>query len=221
MALSILFGKENPGQIGELVLDATLSDSHSYVNEVTQHPIETGANISDHIKLNPDQVTIEGFVTNSPVAFIQFTSFGLVRRESDGQLRAKNLSGTTQGGRVKSAYITLLELSGRQIDGPNKEPKIIDVVTGLRIYRNMAITDLSIPRDSANSKNQLRFRAVLTSIKTVTSETIELPNVSEDIKDSAQSKTDTAKQTAKTPTAKQEEKSSTAYKLAKGIQGLF
>lgn len=223
MALSILFARQNPGQVGELVLDATLSDSHNYTNEVTHYPREEGLDITDNVRTTPDTVTINGFITNTPVAFLQFLNFGLVRREQGG-LQGKNNSSGEVKNRVQTSLETLLDISGRSINGPNPTPKIIDVVTGLRVYRDMMFTNLSINRDADNSRDVMKFTASLIHVEQVSVNVAEagtLPNVSDDISDQSQSNTKKSKATPDAGTADQTEKTSFLYSGIKAIGAVF
>ena len=54
-------------KIDVLELDASISESHTGEVEVTEHPIERGADITDHARPKPDRVTIEGLVSNTPL----------------------------------------------------------------------------------------------------------------------------------------------------------
>ena len=47
--------------------DALLSANHGDSAEVTDHPVENGANFSDHIQIKPAQVRLSGRVTNTPI----------------------------------------------------------------------------------------------------------------------------------------------------------
>jgi hypothetical protein len=53
--------------IGSLTLDAALSTSFQADVEVTEHPVERGAAISDHARPKPEQVQVSGLVTDTPV----------------------------------------------------------------------------------------------------------------------------------------------------------
>jgi hypothetical protein len=48
------------------VFDVTTSEVHEGVNEPTKFPVELGANISDHIKVNPVKYTVSGVITMTP-----------------------------------------------------------------------------------------------------------------------------------------------------------
>ena len=55
------------GQTYNVSLDATLSQTHEATNTVTEHPVESGANMSDHIRPDLDTLAIEGIISNTPV----------------------------------------------------------------------------------------------------------------------------------------------------------
>jgi len=57
-----------PSQVFHLLeFDCVLSESHDAHSEVTEHAVESGAPISDHKRATPRRLTIEGFVTNTPL----------------------------------------------------------------------------------------------------------------------------------------------------------
>jgi len=63
---AILEGKGRT-EIGELVLDVTLNEKHSHTAETTDNPIEDGSNASDHTIQSPDQYSLEGIWTDTPL----------------------------------------------------------------------------------------------------------------------------------------------------------
>ena len=67
--LSLLFrslGVRN--RIGLLRLDATLQEVHERSSTITDHPIETGSFIQDHIQRDPRKLFMEGFITDSALS---------------------------------------------------------------------------------------------------------------------------------------------------------
>lgn len=52
-----------------LTFDGVASISFSTSNRVTDHPVENGATISDHIQPLPDEVTVVGLVSESPLSW--------------------------------------------------------------------------------------------------------------------------------------------------------
>lgn len=75
-----------------LELDANVSEGFQGDVAITEHPVETGANITDHARLNSEKVTIEGIISNTP------------------------LDGDPEAGRAEGAFGDLIELkNARQI----------------------------------------------------------------------------------------------------------
>lgn len=196
MAINLLFGRKEPGRIGDLVLDATISETHDFGNEVTSFPVETGADISDHIKRESERITLEGFVTDTPVKYL-------------GGLIGKSLK-ITDDERVKTAFEELMAIAGydypdqvaTKTAAPNTA-KVVDIVTGLRVYSNMIMTRLSIPR-GARTGTTLQFTAEFTRIRFTRSEFVFIANTrvvrpsAARINDQGASRVDTGKQTAVT-----------------------
>jgi len=52
--------------IGPIWIDVSISEKHGLTAEVSDHPVERGTNIVDHIRPTPRTVQIEGLVTNHP-----------------------------------------------------------------------------------------------------------------------------------------------------------
>lgn len=127
MSLSIIEVNPVKAQIAELVLDASLSEIHKFKNNVTSYPIETGGDITDHIFNEPNDLSIEGFVTNSPT---------VVSTSSISQ------------DRVLTAMETLLRI--------RSEKTLVRIVTALKTYEDMALVSIQFPRD-ARRGNALWF----------------------------------------------------------------
>ncbi|MDX1811580.1 MAG: hypothetical protein R3240_06505, partial [Gammaproteobacteria bacterium] len=70
MSLTLIFPSFSKAKIGTLALDASLQENHKLSSKVTSFPIENGSIVSDHILNNPITVSIEGFVTDSPVRYL-------------------------------------------------------------------------------------------------------------------------------------------------------
>jgi hypothetical protein len=152
-----------------LELDAAIHETHEYTNTITDFPVEKGFSISDHVFKVPEKLTMEGFVTNTPVPS-----------------SINNLSVLLDfGDRVNSAFEKLMDLAGYDPSGQDtvvlsqvKLPVLLRVVTGLRVYTNMMITHLSFPRDISTGES-LRFTCELRRVIVVDSERAIINNSSE------------------------------------------
>jgi len=137
MMTTLLFEPKRKGKIGTLELDVVLEEQHEYDSEVTQYPIESGESISDHVNLNPVRLTMRGFITQTPVQFLDTNT-----------ILGNDL--------VQTAFDKLVEIRD------NKD--VIDVISGLKVYSDMIMNRLSIPRD-ARTGQSLQFTAGFVQIK--------------------------------------------------------
>ena len=55
------------GALQRLDFDASVRESYEASGEATEHAVERGASISDHVKPNADTLTLEAIVTNGPI----------------------------------------------------------------------------------------------------------------------------------------------------------
>ena len=110
-----------------LELEATLEENHEGSAETTDHPVESGADVTDHIRRKPDELTLKGIVSNTPILLLAF-------------LRAEpSVPGGDPATRAEDAYEWLRNVKNLGL--------LLNVSTTLRDYTSMAITGLSVIRD--------------------------------------------------------------------------
>lgn len=153
---------DNKTRIGDLVIDATHSESINYTNEITDHPIGSGASVSDHIYAKPTILKLEGSIIDSAIDIIG-TSRSIIDLFSGNPLT--NISNRLQGLSTKerTAYEVLKALN------TNKQP--VTVVTALDSFENMAIESLTFPRDE-DTNARLLFQITLKQITYVNVENV-------------------------------------------------
>lgn len=185
MPLQILFAKKSKAKFEGLKvipLDASLEESHLHQALVTSNPVEEGSDVTDHVSINPVTLTMTGFVTDSPVKFLQGVQ----------QL----LSSTSGSGSISSSAHDDLRFLFN-----SKTP--FTVVTGLDTYENMVFRRLNFPRN-AQTGETLRFEAELVQVTFASFQTAALNSdtLSEklDSKNQADSKRDLGKQNTDIPT---------------------
>jgi len=148
MSIYIAYGgTRSLPKIGMLEVDAHLSEDHNWTNSVPNHPVETGYSVNDAIIRNPMTLTLESMVSIAPI---------YPDRASDKSLK-----------RADNAYTKLVQLATKST--------LLSVITGVKTYRNMAITDLSIPRSSDDGLS-LKFTISLQEIRIARSESKVNPN---------------------------------------------
>lgn len=142
MALTLVTRRKT--SIGTLELDAAVSVTYSNSADVTSHPVEQGADVSDHVRAQPLDIKIEGVISNTPIAS----------------------TATASSGRSMQAFAELQKLL--------EDGTPVDIVSGdFFPYKNMVIYALDVPRD-ARSGDALFFTASLRQIRQVKGDSVVL-----------------------------------------------
>ncbi len=63
---SLIFQRAS-GESGVVTFDATITEHHLTSAEASEHPVEDGANVSDHVHPNNDRITLEVAISNTPL----------------------------------------------------------------------------------------------------------------------------------------------------------
>lgn len=154
-------------------IDCTVSENHSYIAGITTFAIEDGSNISDHRIKNPFKLDLSGIISDYEEALIPLFQ--------DIKTSAAALSGADS-----------TETRSRQVKDVLKywheNDSILIIQTGLELYENMMITDLSFPR-SKDTINALAFNISLTQVNFAQISLQKVPPeaFNEDVKTKAQS----------------------------------
>lgn len=134
--------------IGELTFDATFSEQHDNTLEVSDNPVESGVTVSDHAYMLPTKVIIQAGVSD------------VLLRDLPTDIYNSSIS------RSRRAYELLLALQKRA------EP--FDVVTGLKVYKNMVCLNLRAEQDK-DSSFILGFTAELREVIIVSTQVVKYP----------------------------------------------
>ncbi|MCK5603153.1 hypothetical protein KAR91_14825 [Candidatus Pacearchaeota archaeon] len=137
MAIAQLFFKKG-NFIGTIELDVILSEGASAAVRVTKNPVENGADINDHIIVDPMTFTMQGVVSDIKTNAVA----------SALTLAKSNIPS-------KEAWEQLLELQASRIP--------FELVTNLKTYPNVIIQSITEVQDKDTS-NALFFSATLTEI---------------------------------------------------------
>lgn len=141
-------GFKLPGEeaIG-LEMDVVFREGISLSSVVTRNGVEDRGFVSDHVTDNPERVTLDGFITRTPIDPLRI------------------LTGATLGDPVADAYELLRKLHA------DKEP--LAYVSGLDVHEDMVLVGLDFPRDRQTGR-ALMFTATLEKVHIVGSEEAEV-----------------------------------------------
>ena len=101
--------------------DVTVTELHRSGNTITRHPVEQGADITDHVTLEPDGLQVEAYWTNTPLMLL-----ASLRNQRD---------------RAEREYERLMDL--------HQKAYLATIISTLREYDQMMLTKLEAPRDSS------------------------------------------------------------------------
>lgn len=118
--MAVFYWEESEGVYDFLTLDATVSETHKSENKTTEHPVEKGANVADHVIEYPWGFTVEGVLSQTPAE-----QWAWVTNPRD---------------RAKRMMAQLLSIK------TNKTP--VNALTSLFDYENVQLTSIEVPRDA-------------------------------------------------------------------------
>ncbi|MCW1832036.1 hypothetical protein OLZ33_08480 [Pantoea ananatis] len=152
--LSTLFRLQSR-KIGIIVPSVVVSEKHSDRLEITEHPVEVGASVSDHAYKRPSEVVMQvGFAGGG--SLLDFAS----------NLTATSLLGISP----REVYEQLLKLQSDRMP--------FDVVTGKRLYSNMLLQNLEVTTDRF-TENVLSATLTLREIIITSTQSIQVADKSD------------------------------------------
>lgn len=144
-------------RIDGFVIDAAISEEHVSESQATDYPVETGSNVTDHIRNAPRQLTVEGIVSDTPL-------------DADVvQARGGFTGGIRQSHDVGGEFTDALpsEAALAKLEEIRLARKPVVVTSSIRTYKSMALLTLTVPRDKETGA-ALRFTAVFKEVLFVT-----------------------------------------------------
>jgi len=134
-------------KIGSVWIDVSLSEKYQFSAEVTEHPVEKDSDIADHVRALPKEIEVEGIITDHPV----------------------NSPGSHAGQRTRGVFDTLSEMINTST--------LTSLVSGLEIYDNIVLTNLSIHRSPDTGPHAYRFTCTAHQIRFVSTQSAPKPKV--------------------------------------------
>lgn len=140
-------GKRFIPRINGFAIDCIRNENHERESDITDVPVETGANLTDNIKPKNRKCSIEGIVSDTPN-----DEFDVERLTLDPAMLPSQ------------AACDMLEEAWAN-------SRTVTVETGFRTYQRMAIQKLSMPRDSTTGR-ALNFSIAFEEIRVRTAERV-------------------------------------------------
>ncbi len=133
----LIFSRRTKKSIGNIIFDAFISEEHMRNSKATKYPVETGAEISDHIINEPIRLTISAFIE----AFIDGGNILESFRQLDELIDQKTLVTVVTGLKVyENMHITSYSIPRTVTNGGS-----LNVNINLEEFRFVSSQSVSIP----------------------------------------------------------------------------
>lgn len=116
-----------PTDVLLIQFDASISERYSRRKEITRHPVEAGADVSDHSRLLPTEITIHGWVTDDPIII----------------LRSLNAEPSVPGGNPDSRSADAWKELNRILD----EESEVKLISGLDDFPDMLLKSIDVIKE--------------------------------------------------------------------------
>ena len=133
--------------------DLFIAEKHSLKFRVSDHPLQDGSTISDHVHRELREVTVEGMFTNHPIR----------QDEPKDRVTFKDEFATSE---VKQSVTNTALAKFEELKRLADARKPVRLVCSLEIYPKMVITAIDYDRDK-DSGSAIRFTMTLRELKTV------------------------------------------------------
>lgn len=145
-----------PTMIGDLALDCTVTETHTATSTVTKHPVESGSNITDHIRPEPVQLSITGIVSDTPIG----------AREVQRAIEIGGVSVQIKQQETPTSPTGFGRAAWSKLDAMRLAAKPVTVLTRDKKYESMAIVSLTVPKE-AKTGGALYFTAQFEQVRIV------------------------------------------------------
>lgn len=186
---------ERDGNLLFVDFDATVKELHASSAIATEHYVEDGVALTDHVRPERDRLSAEAHVTNTPIRTISGAEDGAVsafqvttqatgfdrlakvkrngqvdqatRESSDNDFNANVLQWPSEFDRVTDVYTVLRDLMVEGIE--------LTILTSLRQYDSMVLVDMGAPRDGGDNSNAIMFSLEFVEVRKAQTETVDSP----------------------------------------------
>lgn len=156
------------GQTQTIDFDASVEEVYEGAAEVTEHAVESGANISDHVRPENETLSIEAMVTNTPVIPRTFGMDG-----ATGETQSASLGGSAGGVSVLQFSQTFDRV--RAVDDALRQLKddgqVLTVRTTFREITDVVLTRYKVTRN-VDFSHALNLNLDLKRVRIATTERV-------------------------------------------------
>lgn len=230
---TVLTWEDDSGALVSMVFDVDNQETHDLQTEVTEYPVEDGADVADNARDQLESFTLEAYIGEKVLPFnvdvferVQLKTIELQIPERPLVASASALVGAAIGALtggpppVRAQMYTLDLARSRKkvalelVNEARKKRRLLRILTSMKDYENMLITGINVTR-SPSDGDGATFTMVFKEVHFVESEITSAPKPSEPI--GATKKSSGSKNAADDKAGKADAKrESAAHALANG-----
>ena len=153
-----------------LEFDAVITEGHEVTATLTEHPVERGADLSDHKRPGPRMLRLEGLVTNTPLGALPLTG-GLF----------EDITASAQGTGSGKAVVTTFSASFDRVTAMldkltalTEGADLLTIVTDVRTYEDAELVSVTAPR-VAESGDAITFALEIVQVRIADTQEVGAP----------------------------------------------
>lgn len=165
----------------DIIAQAVIEEKHHDELEITEHPVEQGAMITDHAFKRPAELTLRLGWSNSPTSRGNFVNplIATAAANSPVALAGANLYGIGQGvqgiqSQISGAGVEQIQAIYQSLLQLQESRALFVVYTGKRVYTNM-VCKMLVAETDFKSENSLPITLTCKQVILVNTQTVQLP----------------------------------------------
>lgn len=144
--------------VDAIPFDLILQEDHAFESQVTQHSVESGVVVSDHVVCRPRKGKLQGLVSNFSLSSTNKLDAELEQLLRAGKPDRWSAGQTTVSNRALTTWELFRELWQKRMP--------VTVATTLEVYESMVVTNVSTTRDG-DTGDALKFSVEFEEVKVV------------------------------------------------------
>jgi hypothetical protein len=161
---------EIAGQPAKMVtFDVVENEDEALDAEVTEHPVEKGSDITDHVRPKPETFRVEGLISNTLASNSKEAARIYNPYSSPPSFQLASPADNSRPGDDARATLKEIHAAGEPV-----ELYLGDTETG-RDYQNVVLQSISFPRDQ-HTGDALRFSAAFREVRIVSNQLVAIPD---------------------------------------------
>lgn len=193
--MRLVYVEEGGFDFKQVFFDVTLKEAPSHSSTVTRHPVVRGIQTTDHVQIEPDVLTFEVFVTNTPTRSVDVDGAVGAYESESVKIATRSLSAGAQAsntGQVKNAIwktnesnfqkkvltfprpFNRVQAVYEQLEKLRRSATLLTVETSYRVWDSMILTKIEAPRDGTTG-SAVSFVITLEQIRQTEIEIVAAP----------------------------------------------